>query len=68
MSVGGQVVVVLKAIVERCVSLVLVHPFEVSWLDIAQTDVFHPFRLVSGSGSVCPLHDFVILSVAAFQA
>src|SRR5258706_7168578 len=30
MSVGAQMVVVLKAIVERCLSLVLGHPFEFS--------------------------------------
>src|SRR5229473_2373444 len=47
MSVGAQMVVVLKACVERCVSLVLGHPFEFSWLDVSQTDVFHPFLLVS---------------------
>src|SRR2546422_5383563 len=47
MSVGAQMVVVLKAIVERCLSLVLGHPFEFSWLDVSQTDVFHPFLLVS---------------------
>src|ERR1700683_731262 len=47
MSVGAQMVVVLKAFVERCVSLVLGHPFEFSWLDISQTDVFHQFLLVS---------------------
>src|SRR5216684_5015276 len=47
MSVGAQMVVVLKAIVEGCVSLVLGHPFEFSWLDVSQTDVFHPFLLVS---------------------
>src|SRR5882724_542783 len=41
MSVGAQMVVVLKAFVERCVSLVLGHPFEFSWLDVSQTDVFH---------------------------
>src|SRR6266849_3171414 len=41
MSVGAQMVVVLKAIVERCLSLVLGHPFEFSWLDVSQTDVFH---------------------------
>ena len=40
MSVGAQMVVVLKAFVERCVSLVLGHPFEFSWLDVSQTDVF----------------------------
>src|SRR6266481_10053262 len=47
MSVGAQMVVVLKAIVERCVALVLGHPFEFSWLDVSQTDVFHRFLLVS---------------------
>jgi hypothetical protein len=41
MSVGAQMVVVLKAFVEHCVSLVLGHPFECSWLDVSQTDVFH---------------------------
>src|SRR3989442_1196250 len=41
MSVGAQMVVVLKAFVERCVSLVLGHPFEFSWLDVSQADVFH---------------------------
>src|SRR6266849_10276441 len=41
MSVGAQMVVVLKAFVERCMSLVLGHPFEFSWLDVSQTDVFH---------------------------
>src|SRR5260370_22048043 len=49
MSVGAQMVVVLKAIVEECVLLVLGHPFEFSWLDESQTDVFHPFLLVSRS-------------------
>jgi hypothetical protein len=34
-------VVVLKAFVEHCVSLVLGHPFECSWLDVSETDVFH---------------------------
>jgi hypothetical protein len=33
MSVGAQMVIVLKAFVERCVSLVLGHPFEFSWLE-----------------------------------
>src|SRR6266481_2248772 len=47
MSVGAQMVVVLKAFVERCVALVLGHPFEFSWLDVSQTDVFHRFLLVS---------------------
>src|SRR5256885_3588777 len=43
MSVGTQTVVVLKAFVEYCVSLVFAHPFEFSWLDVSQADVFHPF-------------------------
>src|SRR5580692_5480294 len=41
MSVGAQMVVVLKAFVEHRVSLVLGHPFEFSWLDVSQTDEFH---------------------------
>src|ERR1039458_3202346 len=47
MSVGAQMVVVLKAFVEHCVPLGLGHPFECSWLDVSQTDVFHQFLLVS---------------------
>src|ERR1700733_10236922 len=47
MSVGAQMVVVLKAIVEHRVSLVLGHPFDFSWLEVSQTDVLHPFLLVS---------------------
>src|SRR5450432_2079085 len=41
MSVGAQMVVVLKAFVEHSLSLVLGHPFECSRLDVSQTDVFH---------------------------
>src|SRR5271165_1823238 len=41
MSVGAQMVVVLKALVEHRVSLVLAHPFDFSWLEVSQTDVFH---------------------------
>src|ERR1700674_190869 len=41
MSVGAQMVVVFEAVVEHCVSLVLGHPFEFSWLEVSQTDVFH---------------------------
>src|SRR5271165_5651876 len=41
MSVGAQMVVVLKAFVEHCVALVLGHPFEFSRLEVSQTDVFH---------------------------
>src|SRR6476659_4420106 len=41
MSVGAQMVVVLKAFVERYLSLVLGHPFECAWLDVSQTYVFH---------------------------
>src|SRR6266481_3565205 len=47
MSAGAQMVVVLKAFVEHCVSLVLGHLFEFSWLEVSQTDVFHPFLLAS---------------------
>src|SRR5262249_29395605 len=47
MSVGAQTVVILKAFVEHCVLLVLGHPFEFSWLHVSQTNVFHPFLLVS---------------------
>src|SRR3984885_7199452 len=46
MPVGAQMVIVLKAFVEHCVSLVLGHPFEFSWLEVSQTDVSHPFLLV----------------------
>src|SRR6266851_7348990 len=49
MSVGAQMVVVLKAIVERCVSLALSHPFEFSWLEVSQADVFHRFLLFVGA-------------------
>src|SRR5467141_1718999 len=49
MSVGAQMVVVLKAIVEHCVSLVLGHPFEFSWLDVSQADVFHCSSPLGGS-------------------
>src|SRR4030095_16769036 len=47
MSVGAQMVVVLKAFVERCMSLLLGHPFEFSWLNVSQTDVFHSLLLLS---------------------
>src|SRR5258708_39734750 len=43
MSVGAQKVVVLKAFVERCASLVFGHAFDFSWLHVSQADVFHPF-------------------------
>src|SRR6267378_1916375 len=49
MSVGAQMVVVLKAFVEHRVSLVLGHPFEFSWLDVSQTDVFHRSSPLGGS-------------------
>src|SRR5579859_4202040 len=41
MSAGAQMIVVLKAFVERCVSLAFGHPFELSRLEVSQTDVFH---------------------------
>src|SRR5215213_2082893 len=46
MSVGAQMVVVLKALVEYCVSLVLSHPFKFPRLDVSQTDVSHRFLLL----------------------
>src|SRR5713226_1139445 len=49
MSVGAQMVVVLKAFVERCVSLALGHLFEFSWLEVSQTDVFHCSSPLGGS-------------------
>jgi hypothetical protein len=49
MSIGAQMVIVLKAFVEHCVSLVRSHPFEFPWLEVSQTDVFHrPSPLVGG--------------------
>src|SRR5438477_5905526 len=48
MSVGSQMVVVLKAFAEYCVSFVLGHPVEFSWLEVSQADVFHPFLLLWG--------------------
>src|ERR1700704_2242714 len=51
MSVGAQMVVVLKALVEYCVSLVLGHPFEFSWLEVSQTDVFHCSSRLAGARS-----------------
>src|SRR6476660_9841590 len=45
MSVDAETVVILKAFVEHCVSLVLGHPFECSWRQVSQADVFHPFPL-----------------------
>src|SRR5207244_11580200 len=47
MSVGAQMVVVLKAFVERCASLALGHPFEFSRLEVSQADVFRPFLLAN---------------------
>src|SRR6516165_7291651 len=41
MPVGAQMVVVLKGFIEHSVSLVRGHPFECSWLEVSQTDVFH---------------------------
>src|SRR5437899_10996753 len=41
MCVVAQMVVVLKAFVERCASLVLRHVLELSWLDVSQADVSH---------------------------
>src|SRR5260370_6652100 len=47
MSVLPQFVVVAKTLVQRGVALALRHGFELAWLDVSQTDVFHQFLLVS---------------------
>src|SRR5271165_6061623 len=47
MSVLPQFVVVAKTLVQHGVALALRHVFELAWLEIAQTDVFHQFLLVS---------------------
>jgi hypothetical protein len=47
MSVGAQMIVVLKTVVEYCISLGLGHPFEFPWLEVSQTDEFHQFLTVS---------------------
>src|SRR5271165_5892028 len=47
MSVLPQFVVVAKTLVQHGVALALRHVFELSGLEIAQTDVFHSFLLVS---------------------
>src|SRR5579864_5119113 len=41
MSVGAQMVVVLKAFVDGCAALALGHPFELSWLEVSKADIFH---------------------------
>src|SRR5437879_13492873 len=67
MSVGAQMFVVLKAFVERCVSLVLGHPFEFSWRDVSQTDVFHcslPRSCSLGGGQHAQLSQ---ISLSLFQ-
>src|SRR5262245_3658001 len=51
MSVGAQMIVVLEAFVECRVKLDLGHPFELSWLDVSQTDVFHGASPVVGAGA-----------------
>ena len=48
LPVVAHMVVVLKAIVEYSLSLVFGHPFEFSWLDVSQADVFHWLLLISG--------------------
>jgi len=53
MSIGAQMVVVLKAFVEHCLSLVHGHPFDFSGLDVSQTDVFHQFLLVFCDSESC---------------
>jgi hypothetical protein len=39
--VTGNSSILLAAFVEHCVSLVLGHTLDFSWLDVSQTDVFH---------------------------
>jgi hypothetical protein len=56
MSVGAQMVIMLKACVEHCVSLVLGHPFECSWLDVSQTDVFHQSMIYRRTKNLRPVH------------
>jgi hypothetical protein len=41
MPVGAQMIIVVKAFVEHCVSLVLGHARVFCWLVVSQTDVFH---------------------------
>src|SRR5467141_4082466 len=52
MSVGAQMVVVLKAFVEHRLSLVLGHPFEFSWLEVSQADVFHRSSPLGGRRTI----------------
>src|SRR5271163_4106533 len=47
MSVLAQIVVVAKTFVQHGVALALRHVFELPGLEISQTDVFHPFLLIS---------------------
>src|SRR6185503_9608632 len=64
MSVGAQMVVVLKAFVEDCVSLVLGHAFEFSGLEVSQADVFHRSSLrLCGHDSINKLRSSDRLSV-----
>src|SRR5258706_9211935 len=51
MSVGTQMVVVLKAFVERCVSLVLGHPFEFSGAMYPRQMYFIVLLLLDGARS-----------------
>jgi hypothetical protein len=44
-------IVVLKAFVEHCVSLVLGHTFEFSWLDVSQQMYFIVLLLLDGARS-----------------
>jgi hypothetical protein len=47
MPVLPQFVVVAKTLVQHGVALALRHVFELSGLEVSQTDVFHPFLLAS---------------------
>jgi hypothetical protein len=63
MSIAAEMVVVFKAFVEHCVALVLGHPFECSWLDVSQTDVFHfLLLLVIASGTAIAVFSITVSS------
>jgi hypothetical protein len=68
MSVGAQMIVVLKAFVEHCVLLVLGHPFEFAWLEVSQTDVFHRFLLVSSDSLFADSEPMLIALLALPQS
>ena len=62
MSVGAQMVIVLKAFVEHCVMLVVSHAFDFSWLEVSQRDVFHCFLFLMGASNTAVADFSVIVS------